>query len=640
RAAMIAAICRRLDGIPLAIELAAARAAVLGVEEVATHLDDRFRILTGGRRTALPRHQTLRATLDWSYELLSEPERLLLRRLAIFAGASALDAVRAIVAGPELSASAVVDGIASLVVKSLVQTGVGAIARYRLLDTTRAYALEKLAESGEREQLARRHAEYYRAVFEQAETELETGLRAERPADYRSRIDNLRAALDWAFSPGGDASVGVTLTAAAVPFWTQLSLLDECRGWVEQALATLGAGAACGAHCEMKLHAALGASLIYTSTIVPEIAAAWTKALEIAESLDDAGYQLRALVGLFAVHLNSGQCRTALALAERFHALAATRPDPTDRLTAERLIGASQHLLGNQLAAQRHFERILADDTLDRRSYIIRYQIDLRVLAHVFRSWTLWLRGFPDQAMRTAGSSVEDAHAIDHTLSLCYALARAACPIALLVGDLAAAELYIEMLLDHSTKHGVAHWHAIGRCQQGVLAIRRGDVTLGSRLLHAGLGDLGDKNSVILRLVAFLMAEALSRAGQIGDGLAAVEETLAWTEPSEEHWLIADLQRIKGELLRLQGGSGIQTADDLFRRALDCARRQGALSWELRAATSLARLRREEGRAADASAVLEPVYNRFTEGFESVDLVEARGLLAELNDAAATEPSA
>src|SRR5271166_3153670 len=161
-AAMIAAICRRLDGIPLAIELAAARAAVLGVEEVATHLDDRFRILTGGRRTALPRHQTLRATLDWSYELLSEPERVILRRLAVFAGVFRLEAASAVIASSEIAPAEVVDGIANLVAKSLVQRESGAIARYRLLDTTRAYALEKLDECGERQSCAQRHAEYYR----------------------------------------------------------------------------------------------------------------------------------------------------------------------------------------------------------------------------------------------------------------------------------------------------------------------------------------------------------------------------------------------------------------------------------------------------------------------------------------------
>src|SRR6195256_833549 len=172
-ATMIAAICRRLDGIPLGIELAAARAAALGIGELAARLDDRFQVLTGGRRTALPRHQTLRATLDWSYELLAEPERVILRRLAVFAGAFGLEGAAAVAMISEISPSEVVDGLFNLVSKSLVSTEEGTVVRYRLLDTMRAYGLQKLTESGELEAVARRHAEYYRDLFERAETEME-----------------------------------------------------------------------------------------------------------------------------------------------------------------------------------------------------------------------------------------------------------------------------------------------------------------------------------------------------------------------------------------------------------------------------------------------------------------------------------
>jgi len=242
--AIIAAICRRLDGVPLAIELAAARTAALGIEALAARLDDRFRLLTGGRRTAPPRHQALRATLDWSYALLAEPEGVLLRRLAIFAGPFSLEAAAAVAASPELSALDVIEGLTSLVAKSLVAAEVeGPVARYRLLDTTRAYALEKLEESGERDQQARRHAEYYRNLFERSEVEWETRPTVAWLDDYGWCIDNLRAALDRSFSPNGDASIGVALTAAALPLWMHLSLLDECRGRVERALTAPGTGA-------------------------------------------------------------------------------------------------------------------------------------------------------------------------------------------------------------------------------------------------------------------------------------------------------------------------------------------------------------------------------------------------------------
>ncbi len=632
-AAMIAGICRQLDGIPLAIELAAARAAALGVEELSVRLDDRFRLLAGGRRTALPRHQTLRATLDWSYELLAEPERVILRRLPVFAGAFDLEAAAAVVADAEIAPSEVLDGLSGLVAKSLVAAEVdGTIARYRLLDTTRAYALEKLAENGEREHLTRHYAEYYRDLFERAETGWETRSTAEWLAYYGRQIDNLRAALDWALSPSGDASIGVALTTAAVPLWVHLSLMDECRSRAERALSALALGADRDPRCEMKLHAALGASQMHTGGVtVPEIAA-WTTALEIAESLDDAEYQLRSLLGLWFLHTASRRHRVALAIAERFCSLAAKRPDRNDRLIGERLIGVSWYYLGDHSRARRHLEHVLAHYVpLAQKSHIIRFQSDQRVTARVVLGRVLWLQGFPDQAMCAAQSSVADARAANHTNLLCYAMSQVACPIALLVGDLVAAELYVGMLLEHSTKHALALWQAWGRCHHGVLVIKRGDSATGLRLLRAGLDELGQAKFAALRLVTFLMAEALGSAGQIADGLAMIEETISRSENTEERWLVGELLRVRGELILLQDAPGATAAaEDHFRQALDWARRQEALSWELRAATSLARLLQAQDRSADAAGLLKPVYDRFTEGFDTADLKAAIALLDAL----------
>src|SRR5258707_6688824 len=261
-AAAMAGICRRLDGIPLAIELAAARAAALGIETVAARLDDRFRLLAGGHRTALPRHQTLRATLDWSYELLTEPERMVLRRLAIFAGGFTLEAANAVVADNGVAASEVVDCVANLVAKSLVTADTdSAMVRYRLLETTRAYALEKLVEAGEFDAAARRHARRYLDLFAAAEAESETRTTDEWLAEYGPRIDNVRAALDWAFSDTGDVKLGVALASAATDFWLTVSLLSECCDWGVKALAHLGTAE--GTRDEMVLQCGLGLALTY-----------------------------------------------------------------------------------------------------------------------------------------------------------------------------------------------------------------------------------------------------------------------------------------------------------------------------------------------------------------------------------------
>ncbi len=187
-------ICRKLDGIALAIELAAARVNTFGVRGVAARLDDRLRLLTGGRRNALPRHRTISTALDWSYQLLSPEERTVLRRLAIFVGGFTLELARAVVADGDGSVSDLAESVASLVTKSLVAAELGGgEGRFRLLETTRAYALSKLAENDETDVLSRRHAADYRDFLER--TGLDRPTIARRSADYVTGIDNIRAAM-------------------------------------------------------------------------------------------------------------------------------------------------------------------------------------------------------------------------------------------------------------------------------------------------------------------------------------------------------------------------------------------------------------------------------------------------------------
>jgi predicted ATPase len=242
--------------------------------------------------------------------------------------------------------------------------------------------------------------------------------------------------------------------------------------------------------------------------------------------------------------------------------------------------------------------------------------------------------------MRAAENGVEEARGANHALSLCYALAQA-CPIALLTGDLAAAESYLRMLVDQSVRHSLPFWAALGRSNRGVLLIKRGDLDAGLQLLRAGRVVLGEGRvdwstlwiRPAARSITYCMAtgEALGRTGQIGDGLIMIEAAMDHSERTEERWLFPELLRVKGELVLLQGGSSATaTGEDHFRQALEWARRQGALSWELRAATSLAQLLRDQGRPADAMALLQPVYDRFTEGFDTFDLKAAKALIDTL----------
>jgi predicted ATPase len=237
--------------------------------------------------------------------------------------------------------------------------------------------------------------------------------------------------------------------------------------------------------------------------------------------------------------------------------------------------------------------------------------------------------------MRKARSTVEEARETNHALSLCYALAHAACPVTLWVGDLASAEDYITALLDHATRHALPSWYAMGRAFQGILVIRRGEVGPGLKLLRASFDQFG---GAVLGWIAVMFltefAASLARAGQIVEGLDVAEQAIEHIERTEGRWLLPEALRIKGELLLLQAADGAATAADAdFRQALDWARQQGELSWELRAATSLARLLRNEGRRTEAVACLQPLYDRFKEGYGTADLMAANQLLDELRTA-------
>ena len=424
------------------------------------------------------------------------------------------------------------------------------------------------------------------------------------------------------------------LAAAAVPLWVQLSLMAECRTRVEQSLSTLQAGADRDARREMKLNAALGISLIHTTGVPgPEIDTAWTKALAIAESLDDAEYQLRSLWGLWSFHIGRSPMDVVLELAERFRSVAAGRRHSNELLIGERIMGISQHLHGEQAGARRLLEHFLAQFVRPAQNlHAMPFQADQRVMACVFLARIFWLQGLSDQAMQMAERSVEEARVASHIMSEGYALALAACPIALWTGHLTAAERYVGTLLGLSALHSLAIWHSPGVSYQGVLAVKTGAIASGLQLLRAGSDELGEARSAI-RFIPFLgeMAEALGRAGQISDGLAAVEETLVWSERTRHRWAMPELLRVKGELLLLQRSpDATAAAEDLLRQALDLAREQGALSWELRAATSLARLWYKQNRSTEASALLRPVYDRFTEGFDTDDLKAAKALLDTL----------
>jgi len=627
----VAEICIRLDGIALAIEIAAGRVGAYGIRGIAALLDGRFGLLWQGRRTALPRHQTLSSALDWSYDLLSDVDRAILQRLAVFVGVFTLEAAQAVAAGDGIDAAQLVEAIADLVAKSLVSSEIGATpVRYRLLDTTRAYVLAKLIESDKADAIQQRHAAYYRQSLERLLAEAPGGLAAGM-ALPREFIGNVQAALEWSFSRQGDPALGIGLAAAAVRFFAQASLLTECHRWSARAIAALDA-AARGSRGEMELQAALGLSLMFTRGNTEDVRTAFARGLELAEALDDPSYQLQMLSGLHIYLTRIGDFRGALKLGERSEEIAKHLADPANLMVAQWMVGVAQHLLGNQAAARAGCETALKPAPIPPWA---RVGYDRRIIALVALTRALWLGGFPERAMKVARYTIKQAEAQGHPLTLCISMIWTVHAF-LWAGDWQSAEEIIEQIITHAAKHSLGPYHAVGLGLRGALSIKRGNPEAGMGIVHASLEALyGNRHQILTTVFASHLAEGLAMTGQWDEALVTIESAIAEIASSEGSSDMPEMLRIKGEVLgRLSPKDGTR-AEDCLRQSLDWARRQSALGWELRTATSLGQLWSREGRAGEALALLAPVYARFTEGFETADLQAARKLLEELGSATA-----
>jgi predicted ATPase/DNA-binding winged helix-turn-helix (wHTH) protein len=628
-APFVAEICRRLDGVALAIELGAGQIEAFGVRGLVAMLDEHFLLLMRGRRTALPRHQTLNATLEWSCRHLPDAERRLLRRLSVLVGDFTLVAACGVAVDSALPAHVIADLLAGLVAKSLISAQVaGSAPRYRLLDTTRVYALQQLHEAGEFEAAARRHARFIRECLDRA---------GEAPP---FGPDNLRTALDWAHANEPDTALALTL--GALRFWFSQGLIEECRVRVEQAIPLVEASPA-GDEAMMRLQGALVAVLMNTRGAGPELERVSRQVLALAEAAEDGEHQLRGLWGLWVDHSHCSRHREALEIARKFAAVAAQPPasSPAHAVAAERMLGISLHHIGEHAGALAHLDRVLiACPWPERSTFNLPYQFDQRISALSHRALILLIQGCSDQAMRTVAAAVAEARAIGHRPTLVYTLSKAACPVAVATGNLDLAQTYVDLLVEGSQDQGMEIWRTLGRCYGGWLLERWGDPAKALPILREAHAELHRAQHGPISTLALALAQAAASVGEasaVHEGLAAIDEALARAERGEERWCLPDLLRAKADLLVLRDcPDAVAAARELLRGATELARSQGALLYELRAAMSLARIEGRSPSGADARAALAQILGRFREGFSTPDLVLARRLL----DSADASPGA
>jgi predicted ATPase/DNA-binding winged helix-turn-helix (wHTH) protein len=621
-APIVAEICRRLDGIPLAIELAAGQVNAYGIAGTASLLDSHLSLLWRGRRTAIPRHQTLSAALGWSYDLLPPIESATLRRLSVFAGPFTLEAAIAMVSHEGLGEFEAVDAIANVLSKSLIATPSERPLRYRLLDTTRAFARQKLAEIGEADQVARAHAKYF-AGFLKKVASRSAGSDG-RFLPHADQIANVRAALDWSFSAHGDQKIGVDLAASAAPFFLELSLLTECYRWMQHAIGSLEATSK-GGQEEMVLQAALGISVMFTQGNAEAVRSILMRSLHLAEQLGERHWQIWMLIVLQIYHIRIGDYHGTLRAAEQAESIAKVLNDHDTTLYVEWLLSVPHHMLGNQPKTLELSKSAVAQNHDSRRPYALHFGYDYRIFGSFAFARALWFTGWPDRAADTARYAISEAERLRQPLSLSLSLLFAI-PVFIWIGDWITAERMVDRFIDHTARYALGPHHAVAIGMKGELLMRRGDVTGGvDHLCRSRTTLQAARYRMLATVFATTLAEARALLNQFDEALRVIDEGIAEIGEGGETFYVPEMLRVKGHILRSLGR--LAEAEASLQESLELSRKQGALGWELRAALTLGKLWRDAGRASDARALVEQLYGRYSEGYASRDLVAARRFL-------------
>ncbi|HXO71744.1 MAG TPA: winged helix-turn-helix domain-containing protein [Bradyrhizobium sp.] len=628
-APMVAEICRKLDGIALAIELAAGRAAIFGIRNTVARLGSRLDLLKFGRRTANPRHQTLIATLDWSHDHLSEIERVLLRRVAIFVGRFTLEAVLAVAREVGTDESEISGALGNLVNKSLIGIWTGSRGpRYRLLDTTRAYALKKLATSGEQGSIAERHASFSIQMLESSAVNLLDLEFTEAAANaVRDDLGNIRAALEWSFGPDGDDVKAIRLAAAASQLLLAMSLLLECRTWMEKAIDRMTPD--CDPRHQMKIQAALALSLMYTEGNSKRVREAFHTALNFAQRHEDTRVHLSLLNGMSMYLHGIVDAAGTYELALRGVAAAMKTGSPDDAAIADSMLGAAYCLRSEQPRAQEHLKRSLHGVPHLRRFNASQYLFDMRSSSLSVLTHSLFFSGNLDQAAHYAKMNIEEATRSGHPIGLCRALVS---PMRLYfwVNDLEQIERSLSKLERTAERHSLSPARAVALGLRGRYLVRAGRMADGIQLLQESLEKLAiHRYEVLTSDLVFELTVSLARQNARAQALALIDQSIAAVVKAKKPLHLPAFFLAKGSAFASGEAPEGLLAEEFFAKAMVQARQESALPFELRAGLELAHIWIGRGEVRRAHDLISPLYSRFAEGLTTPDLILARRILEQ-----------
>lgn len=617
--AAITQICHALDGLPLAIELVAAKMEHYAPNELLAILDEHAGFQNPHLGDTTPRHETLLATIDWSFRLLSQNEAMVFQLTSVFADAFELDDIGAIAAVAGLKPVHVAAGLGGLVIKSLVTAQViGAGLSYRLLDSTRRYAAARRQESSIDIPALHCHARRILTLLKRSEDECELSEGRDWLTRYRGRLADLRAALSWAFGHGNEKGLGIELTAAAIPLWSEMSLLSESQQWVALALEVADT-VPCDDLSKAKLACSRAWGLFYARKLRNENEEAWITALSYARSANSPDYQMRALLGLSYYLMQIGQIDKAIERLEELRALRQIHGDWPGAADGDRALAWAKAHAGDLTWSWDVLSRQAKTYSQpDKRTRMAELDVDRYISTRFYLPIVAWLSGRVDYAASVASEAVVASANAGHLVSQANALGLGALPVSLYNGDLDALENYTLQLQSVLRREHIARWVPVQRFFAAVVRDLNGNRDAVFEMRDAVTELIECRYLMRIGMYLAHLAEVLSRQGKIPEAQEAIIKALRHQEQQRERWCRPEIQRIQA-LLLLRSGK-YSDAERLLRIARDEARSMNSVSFELRIVNDLASLYTDSGRNKEAARLLRPVLKRFAEGASTRDL--------------------
>jgi predicted ATPase/class 3 adenylate cyclase len=635
----VAEICFRLDGLPLAIELATARIRLFSPQALLERIGSRLQLLRGGARDLPARQQTLRATIDWSYELLDPGEQRLFALLSIFPS-STFEAVEEVAGGiqqPNGTGPAVFDGLASLLDKSLIrqveqETGE---PRLLMLETIREYAAERLEEHHEFSAVARRaHAVYFADFTQRQWGRLTSPAREAALRDMESEIENVQTAWRYWVADGNLEQ----LHKLTDGLW---QLYDE-RGWYHamvdltadllQVLASIPSTPE-RLQQEIMLQISLARALLAIRGYTEEVEQAYVRALHLCETAGEIPQLFPVLRAFASFYILRTEYDKAMQLGERILRLAEHLNDVDMKVEGHLVLGYNLAFVEHPQAGLDHLEKAIAlYDPKRPRVRRLGLGSNPGVIGLTVSSLLLWMVGYPDRAQKRAADALLLAQQMDHPYTNAYIQFHTG----LLYLWLRKPEISLERaqaVLHLAEEHGFQVWNAVGTCLQGAAMVDMGSVEEGLAMMEQGIKTYRVLKTppVFWPLLLYLCAGAYGVASRPEEGLRFLKEAIEYETAGAAKTFVSEFLILRGELLLSLSPENVAEAESCFQLAVNNAQEVHASMLELRAAMRLSRLWQEQGKTEQARELLDAAYTKMTEGFTGADMREAKVLLDDLS---------